>query len=111
MKAHKLGGIGWGVLRGLREAASKKDSSRDRRLAKNSEGKRQCVGVIRERDSGSVPAAFPNKCAARWFVAEKVAKETELMADDATLRNGLDAPLLGHTNQPSTRLLPGRRLH
>jgi transposase-like protein len=97
VKARKLGGVGRTVevdgayFGGYVKPANFKENRRDRRLVKNQNGKRQCVVVIRERDGHILPAAFPHEGSALRFIADRVAKETEVMADDANSWNGLEA--------------------
>ena len=64
VKGYKLGGVGKTVevdgayFGGYVKPANNKENRRDRRLAKNQNGKRQCVVVIRERGGMVLPSAF-----------------------------------------------------
>lgn len=53
---------------------------RDRRLARNQNGKRQAV-IIRERGGNSVSAVFSSESAALSFVKARITKGTVLHAD------------------------------
>ena len=65
VRGHMLGGPGkvveidGGYFGGYVKPANHKENRRDRRLARNQNGKRQCVVVIRQRDGKVLPAAFP----------------------------------------------------
>ena len=71
--------------------ANHKEERRDRCLAKNQNGKRQVVVVMRERDGRTLPAVFKSESAALGFIASRVAPETRLMADEASSWNDLHA--------------------
>jgi hypothetical protein len=95
VKGHQLGGKGktveidGGYFGGYVKPANKKANRVDRRLAKNQNGKRQCVVVIRERDGHVLPAAFRSEAAALTFIRNRVARETEIMVDESTAWNDL----------------------
>jgi transposase-like protein len=95
VKGHKLGGAGRTVeidgayFGGYVKPANHKENRRDRRLAKNQNGKRQCVVVIRERDGHVLPEAFASESAAMSFIRAKVAADTEIMTDEASSWNDL----------------------
>ena len=95
IKEYKLGGPGrvvevdGGYFGGYVKPANHRENRRDRRLVRNQTGKRQCVVVARERDGKIIPAAFPSEGDALRFIANHVAAETEIMADDATSWNAL----------------------
>ena len=97
VKGYKLGGPGKTVevdgayFGGYVKPANHKENRRDRRLARNQTGKRQCVVVIRERDGFVMPAAFATEVAALSYVRNHVAAETEIHADEATSWNDLHA--------------------
>lgn len=61
----------------------------DRRLARNQNGKREVVVVVREREGRTIPAVFKSESAALGFISSRVAKGTRLMADEAASWNGL----------------------
>jgi hypothetical protein len=90
LKGLHLGGAGetvevdGGYFGGYVKPANHKENRRDRRLAKNQNGKRQVVVVMRERGGSTLPAVFKSESAALGFIAARVAKETRLMADEAS---------------------------
>ena len=69
--------------------ANHKEMRRDRRLAKNQNGKRQVVVVMRERDGRTRPAVFRSESAALSFITVRVLPGTSLMADEAASWNDL----------------------
>jgi transposase-like protein len=97
MKGTKLGGAGTevevdgGYFGGYVKPANHKENRRDRRLARNQTGKRQCVVVVRQRDGRTLPAAFPSETAALSFIRHRVEKGTALFADDSSAWNELHA--------------------
>ena len=97
MKGMHLGGPGrtaeidGGYFGGYVKPANHKELRRDRRFARNQNGKRQVVVVIREREGRTLPAVFKSESAALGFIAARVAKGTEIMADEGTGWNDLQA--------------------
>ncbi len=97
VKSYQLGGPGkiveidGGYFGGYVKPANHKANRVDRRLAKNQNGKRQCVVVIRQRDGHILPAAFRSEVAALSFIKNRVARETEIMVDESTAWNDLSA--------------------
>ncbi len=95
LKGMQLGGDGetvevdGGYFGGYIKPANHKENRRDRRLAKNQNGKRQVVVVMRERDGRTLPAVFKSESAALGFIVTRVAPETRLMADEAASWNDL----------------------
>lgn len=85
----KIAEVDGGYFGGYVKPANHKENRRDRRIQANQNGKREVVVVIRERDGNSIPAVFRSEGAATAFIAGRVAKGTELMADEATSWNGL----------------------
>ena len=89
MKGYKLGGVGKVVeidgafFGGYVKPANHKENRRDRRLAKNQSGKRQCVVVIRQRDGFVLPSAFKTEGSALAYIRNHVAAGTEVHADEA----------------------------
>ena len=71
--------------------ANRKEDRKDRRLAQNQTGKRQCVVVIRQRDGKVLPAAFRSESDALSFIRNRVARETEIMVDESPAWNALHA--------------------
>ena len=67
------------------------ENRRDRRLAVNQNGKRQVVVVIRERNGRSLTQVFKNELLSTTFIRSRVAKGTEIMADEANSWNDLAA--------------------
>jgi transposase-like protein len=76
---------------GYVKPANHKENRRDRRLAKNQNGKRQVVVVMREREGRTLPAVFKSESAALGFIINRVAKGTEIVADEAAGWNDLQA--------------------
>ncbi len=93
VRGHRLGGAGKVVEidGGYIKPANHKENRRDRRLARNQNGKRQCVVVIRERDGKVLPAAFRSEGDALTFIRNRVARETEIMVDESSAWNALHA--------------------
>ncbi len=97
VRGHQLGGPGkvveidGGYFGGYIKPANKKEDRIDRRLAKNQNGKRQCVVVIRQRDGHVLPAAFRSEGDAISFIRNRVARETEVMVDESSAWNDLSA--------------------
>ncbi|MCW3474418.1 IS1595 family transposase [Limobrevibacterium gyesilva] len=97
LKGLHLGGDGETVevdgayFGGYIKPANHKENRRDRRLAKNQNGKRQVVVVIRERGGRTLPAVFRSEAAALGFIASRVGKGTEIQADEAGSWNDLQA--------------------
>lgn len=95
VKGYKLGGEGKKVevdgayFGGYVKPANWKENRRDRRLAKNQNGKRQCVVVIRQRDGLVLPAAFKSEGSALAYIRNHVAAGTEINADEAGSWDGL----------------------
>ncbi len=97
LKGRTMGGPGrvvevdGGYFGGYVKPANHKENRRDRRLAKNQNGKRQVVVVMRERGGRTLPAVFKSESAALGFIAARAAKGTEIMADEAASWNDLQA--------------------
>jgi len=93
----RLGGPGTtveidgGYFGGYIKPANHKANRVDRRLARNQNGKRQCVVVIRQRDGKVLPGAFRSESAALSFIRNRVARETEIMVDESSAWNDLSA--------------------
>jgi transposase-like protein len=85
----KIAEIDGGYFGGYLKPANNKAFRRDRRLAKNQNGKRQCVVIIRERDGKTLPAVFRTEGDALSFIKSRVAPGTELMADESGAWNDL----------------------
>jgi transposase-like protein len=97
LKGVHLGGDGetveidGGYFGGYVKPSNHKDNRRDRRLAKNQNGKRQVGVVMRERGGSTLPAVFKSESAALGWIASRVAPQTRLMADEAGSWNNLHA--------------------
>lgn len=95
LKGMRLGGEGkvvetdGGYFGGYIKPANYKKHRRDRRLAKNQNGKRQVVVVVRERDGRTVPAVFKSEAASLNFIVGRVVAGTQIMADEAASWNDL----------------------
>jgi hypothetical protein len=95
LKGLHLGGAGetvevdGGYFGGYVKPANHRENRRDRRLAKNQNGKRQVVVVMRERGGSTLPAVFKSESAALGYIAARVAKDTRLMADEASSWNAV----------------------
>ena len=64
--------------------ANHRENRRDRRLARNQNGKRKVVVIVRERGANSVPAVFKSEAKAMSFLRAHIAKGTILNADEAS---------------------------
>lgn len=95
MKGRVLGGPGkvaeidGGYFGGYVKPANNRENRRDLRLRDNQNGKRKCVVVIKERDGHTVPAAFASEAAALSFIKSRVARGTEIQADESQAWNAL----------------------
>ena len=67
----------------------------DRRLAENQSGKRKVFVVMRERGGRTLPSVFASEDAAVAFIRTRIAKGTEVHADESP--------------PPGTRYTPGSR--
>jgi ISXO2-like transposase domain/Transposase zinc-ribbon domain len=74
---------------GYVKPANHKENRRDRRLAKNQNGKRQVVVVVRERDGRTLPAVFQSEAAATAWIKSRVRAGSSVMADEAGSWNEL----------------------
>ena len=77
-----------GYFGGCVKPANQKEYRRDRRLARNQNGKRKVVVVIRERGGNSVPVVFNTESQAASFRA-RIAKGTVVHADEAACWDNL----------------------
>jgi transposase-like protein len=95
MKGRVVGGEGktaeidGGYFGGYIRPANHKEDRKDRRLARNQNGKRKVVVIIRERGGASVPAVFGTESAAGSFIRARIAKGTTVHADEASSWDGL----------------------
>ena len=63
--------------------ANQKEYRRDRRYARNQNGKRKVVVIVRERGGNSVPAVFGSESQAAAFIRARIAKGTEIPKETA----------------------------
>jgi transposase-like protein len=95
LKGRTLGGEGKDVsvdgayIGGYQKPANLKENRRDRRLAKNQNGKRKVVVIIREHGGASLPAVFKSEAAALGFIRAHVRPGTMVNADEANAWDGL----------------------
>ena len=113
MKGMQLGGDGetvevdGGYFGGYVKPANHRENRRDRRLAKNQNGKRQVVVVIRERGGRTLPAVFKSESrGAGLDHLPRVATSTRLMADEAGSWNDLHARYASGPDRPRAGLQP-----
>ena len=89
MKGRVVGGEGkeaeidGGYFGGYVKPANLKEDRIDRRFARNQNGKRRVVVIIRERGGNSVPAVFHSEGQASAFIRARIAKGTVVHADEA----------------------------
>ena len=80
----KVAEVDGGYFGGYVKPANHRENRRDRRLARNQNGKRKVVVIVRERGGNSVPAVFKSEAKAMSFLRAHVAKGTILNADEAS---------------------------
>jgi hypothetical protein len=71
--------------------ANHRENRRDRRLARNQNGKRKAVVIIRERNGRSLPAVFRTEGQALSFIRSRIAKGTIVNADEGSSWDALHA--------------------
>ena len=76
---------------GYVKPANARENRRDRRLAKNQNGKRRVVVVVRERGGRTLPAVFKTEAQAISWIKSRVHTDTAIMADEAASWNELHA--------------------
>jgi ISXO2 transposase-like protein/transposase-like zinc ribbon protein len=97
LKGMHIGGEGktvkidGGYFGGYIKPANHKENRRDRRLAKNQNGKRQVVVVARERGGRALPSVFKVEVDALGFIINRVNPASKLVTDEATSWNALHA--------------------
>jgi hypothetical protein len=79
----KVAEVDGGYFGGYIKAANLKEKRVDRRFARNQNGKRKVVVIIRERGGNSVPAVFGSESQASAFIRARIAKGTVVHADEA----------------------------
>lgn len=117
MKGATIGGEGkvaevdGGYFGGYVKPANHAENRRDRRLAVNQTGKRKVAVVIRERNGRTLSQVFRTEAGSTAFIKARVAKGTELMADEASswdaLYTGFDMKRINH-QEPTARTVPAR---
>lgn len=88
-----------------------KEDRVDRRLAENQNGKRQCLGVIRERGGRTLPFVVPDEAALVRVIGRKVRLGSVRPRRRAVRLRRAARPLQRQADQPQGSLQPGRRLH
>jgi len=97
LKGMQVGGDGktvetdGGYFGGYVKPPNHKENRRDRRLAKNQNGNRKVVVVVRERGGRTLPAVFRSVAAATAWIAARVRKDSTILADEAGSWNDLHA--------------------
>ncbi len=97
MKGRTLGGEGkvaeidGGYFGGYVKPANYKENRVDRRFARNQNGKRKAVVIIRERNGHSLPAVFRTEGQALSFIRSRIAKGTIINADEGYSWDALHA--------------------
>jgi hypothetical protein len=76
--------------------ANRVENRRDRRLRQNQSGKRKVVVVIRERNGKTLPGVFASEVAALNFIRTRIAKGTEVYADEGSAWNELHGRFTMH---------------
>lgn len=95
MKGARVGGDGETVevdgayFGGHIRPANLKENRRDRRLAENQTGKRRVVVIAREREGRTVSGVFKTEGASVSWIRDRVAKGTNIVADEAASWNNL----------------------
>ena len=74
--------------------ANRKEDRPDRRLARNQNGKRQVVMIMRERDGRALPFVVRSEAAGAEIVARRVAPDSTIYADEAACYDALHARFL-----------------
>ncbi len=96
----KVAEVDGGYFGGYVKPANHRENRRDRRLARNQNGKRKVVVIVRERNGGSVPAVFKSEAHAASFIRARVAKGTTINADEAgswdTLHDRFEVKRINH---------------
>jgi hypothetical protein len=97
MRGRVVGGEGkicevdGGYFGGYIKPANHAENRRDRRLARNQNGKRKVVVIVREREGNSMPAVFSSEGKALAFIKSRVVKGSVINADEASSWDALGA--------------------
>lgn len=112
LKGMRIGGEGemvevdGGYFGGYIKPANHKENRRDRRLAKNQNGKRKVVVVARERGGRTLVSVFKFEVDSLGFIIQRVNPASKLVADEATswnaLHAGFDVARIDHSKLYST---------
>jgi transposase-like protein len=81
---------------GYVKPANRVENRRDRRLRQYRSGKGKTVVVIRERDGKTLPGVFASEVAALNFIRTRIARGTEVYADEAGAWNELHGRFTMH---------------
>jgi hypothetical protein len=102
MRGVNIGGAGrkaeidGGYFGGYVKPANRVENRRDRRLRQYQSGKRKVVVVIRERDGKTLPGVFASEVAALNSIRARIARGTEVYADEAGAWNALHGRFTMH---------------
>src|SRR3984957_7478979 len=86
--AGKVAEVDGGYFGGYVKPRNLAENRVDRRLARNQNGKRKVVVIVRERDGGSIPAVFRSESSAQHWIKSRIAKGTVVNADEASSWDG-----------------------
>ena len=95
LKGMRLGGrdkvveVDGGYFGGYVKPSNRLENRRDRRLAKNQNGKRQVVVMMREQDGRTIPSVWKSESSALAFIAARALPGTSIMADEVASWNDL----------------------
>lgn len=96
-KGRKMGGLGkvaetdGAYFGGYLKPANWKENRIDRRLARNQNGKRQSLVIIRERNGNTLPMVFKSESAALGWIKSRLLPGTVLNADEAASWDALSS--------------------
>jgi transposase-like protein len=102
MKGAHIGGDGrkaeidGGYFGGYVKPANRVENRRDHRLRQNQSGRRKVVVVIPERDGKTLPGVFASEVAALNFIRTRIARGTEVYADEGSAWNDLHGRFAMH---------------
>lgn len=90
----KIAEVDGAYFGGYIKPANHAENRVDRRLARNQNGKRKVVVIVRERNGRTISHVFKTEAASASFIKARVAKGTEIMADEASSWNGLEGAFI-----------------
>src|SRR6201981_2123016 len=102
MRGQRVGGEGrkaeidGAYFGGYVKPANRVENRRDRRLRQNQSGKRQTRGVIPGRGGKTLPGVFSSEVAALNFIRTRIARGTEVYADEGNAWNELHGRFTVH---------------